>query len=247
MNCANHTDVAAVAYCRTCGKPLCANCRHEVRGVIYCEDCIATRLQDPGAAATVPPPAAGFVPAAPVAHAEGSASPIIAALLGFIPGVGAMFNGQFIKGLIHVAIFATLCWGADHVGGGADVFFGFGIAFWEFYMVFDAFKTARAKITGEPLPDPFGFERLWGSGTGTTASAAVPVAGQVPPAGMPPDACDVAPRAPVGAFVLIGLGVLFLLNTMGWFHWHWMGRFWPVFLIALGVWTWIRRRPPVEG
>ena len=25
MNCANHPDIAPVAYCRTCGKPLCAN------------------------------------------------------------------------------------------------------------------------------------------------------------------------------------------------------------------------------
>ena len=23
MNCANHSDIAAVAFCRTCGKPLC--------------------------------------------------------------------------------------------------------------------------------------------------------------------------------------------------------------------------------
>ena len=26
MNCANHADQSAVAYCRTCGKALCANC-----------------------------------------------------------------------------------------------------------------------------------------------------------------------------------------------------------------------------
>jgi len=26
MNCATHNDTAAVAFCRTCGKPLCANC-----------------------------------------------------------------------------------------------------------------------------------------------------------------------------------------------------------------------------
>ena len=26
MNCANHPDVEKVAFCRTCGKPLCANC-----------------------------------------------------------------------------------------------------------------------------------------------------------------------------------------------------------------------------
>ena len=47
MNCANHIEVPAAAYCRTCGKALCANCTRDVRGVIYCEECIAARLNDP--------------------------------------------------------------------------------------------------------------------------------------------------------------------------------------------------------
>ena len=55
MNCATHNDTAAVAFCRTCGKALCANCTRDVRGVIYCENCLAARLE--GTA-----PAAGFVP-----------------------------------------------------------------------------------------------------------------------------------------------------------------------------------------
>ena len=37
MNCATHNNVAAVAYCRTCGKPLCANCVRDVRGTMFCE------------------------------------------------------------------------------------------------------------------------------------------------------------------------------------------------------------------
>ena len=44
MNCANHADQAAVAYCRTCGKALCANCTRPVKGVIYCENCLADRM-----------------------------------------------------------------------------------------------------------------------------------------------------------------------------------------------------------
>ena len=42
-------------------------------------------------------------------------------------------------------------------------------------------------------------------------------------------------QIPVGAFVLIGLGVLFLLNTFGWFHFDWIWRFWPLILIAVGI------------
>ena len=63
MNCANHPDVEKVAFCRTCGKPLCANCTRAVNGVIYCESCLAARLE--GVQPNVAPPAAGFVPLSP--------------------------------------------------------------------------------------------------------------------------------------------------------------------------------------
>ena len=45
MNCATHSDQAAVAFCRTCGKPLCNQCTRDVRGVIYCESCLAARME----------------------------------------------------------------------------------------------------------------------------------------------------------------------------------------------------------
>ena len=57
MNCANHPDVPAVAYCRTCGKPLCSACVRDVHGVVYCEECLASRLN-----ATMPPPGASPCP-----------------------------------------------------------------------------------------------------------------------------------------------------------------------------------------
>jgi TM2 domain-containing membrane protein YozV len=232
MNCAVHTDVPAVAYCRTCGKALCATCKHDVRGVIYCEDCIASRLHD------AMPVAPGPQPMAIAAGLESGPNPAIAAFLGFIPGVGAMYNGQFIKGLIHVGIFASLIWGADHAGS-ADVFFGFGIAFWLFYMVFDAYKTAQARRMGVAAPDPFGFERLWGPPPPPPPTAAAVMPEGVP-AGVP---AEPSSAPPVGAIVLIVIGVLFLLNTLDIFHWNWIGRFWPVLLIVIGVWTWLKRRP----
>src|SRR5438128_513655 len=45
MNCALHPETAAVAYCRTCGKALCASCVRQVHGVVYCEDCLASRVE----------------------------------------------------------------------------------------------------------------------------------------------------------------------------------------------------------
>jgi hypothetical protein len=48
-------------------------------------------------------------------------------------------------------------------------------------------------------------------------------------------------REPVGALVLIGLGVLFLLNTLDVFHFSWVKHFWPLLIIALGVALFYRR------
>ncbi len=53
MNCATHSDTAAVAFCRTCGKPLCNNCTRDVRGVIYCEACLAARMEGQAPAAGI--------------------------------------------------------------------------------------------------------------------------------------------------------------------------------------------------
>src|SRR5215470_20022707 len=126
MNCVRHPETPAVSYCRSCGKALCAQCERNVRGVIYCEDCLAQRLGDPVAAAAIKSP-----PVTPESHGP---SPGLAAALGFIPGVGAMYNGQFAKGIVHVLIFACLVWMSDNLSG----FFGIFIPFFIFYMVFEA-------------------------------------------------------------------------------------------------------------
>jgi hypothetical protein len=81
---------------------------------------------------------------------------MLAGLLGFIPGVGAMYNGQFAKGIAHIAIFAVLSSLADHVNG----VFGLFVAGWIFYMVFEAYQTAVARRDGRPLPDPFGLNTI---------------------------------------------------------------------------------------
>ncbi|MGC2194664.1 MAG: B-box zinc finger protein [Terriglobales bacterium] len=236
MNCATHNNVAAVAYCRTCGKALCAACVRDVRGTMFCEHCLAERV------AGVLPPAAINAPgtagsSAPLAG-ERLPSPGLAAVLGFIPGVGAMYNGQFMKGFIHVMAFVCMIWMADHFGPiMVPVFFAYF-----FYLVFDAYKTAHAIELGQPLPDPFGLERMFPSGphyagssvTGlTTADAAAGTASQGAPA-------RYRSSVPTGAVILIALGLLFLLHTVGMFDFD-IGRFSPVILIAFGVWLFARR------
>jgi hypothetical protein len=48
-------------------------------------------------------------------------------------------------------------------------------------------------------------------------------------------------KEPIGAIVLIGLGLLFLLGQLDIFNGRLWEFTWPLMLIALGVWLMIRR------
>jgi hypothetical protein len=231
--CAYHPGVPAVAYCRTCGKPLCEECKREVRGVVYCEACIAARLEG-----TAPPSAYAVSPnaAQPV---SGVPNPTLAAFLGIIPGVGAFYNGQYQKGVVHVLMFPALIMLAN-----VNDAFGALFPFYFFYMGWDAYKTAKSRITGEPVPDPLGINNMFGLETApaaaTSASTTAPEAGATATPGEPaaaPPATHGFANAPIGAFVLIGLGVLFLLGEINDRLLH---NFWPVILIVIGVWKGIQ-------
>jgi Domain of unknown function (DUF5668)/B-box zinc finger len=162
MNCANHPDRERVAFCQDCGKPLCQECIRTIGTSVYCEESLAARLSGAG----TPPPSAGSYPytgsqsytvpgAIPPPPLPGEPNPGLAALLGFIPGVGAMYNGQYAKGVVHLVVFAILVSLADDHG-----VFGIFIAGWVFYQVIEAHHTARARRDGTPLPNPFGLNDL---------------------------------------------------------------------------------------
>ena len=248
MNCAVHNQSQAVAYCRTCGKALCEECKRDVMGAIYCEPCIAARLQGAAPGATT----AGAMPPPPPMSVPGAPNPVIAGLLGFVPGVGAMYNGQFVKAFAHVVIFVMLIIAANNIHWA----FGWMIAFFIFYMAFEAYKTAEAKRHGLPAPDPLGLDRMFGiqesqvHSTGippivNSAAAYPPVSPQTPPPLQveppPPPPQD---KAPIGAIVLIGLGLLFLLQNLGIFRIH---NLWPLFLIGVGLWLAYKRTMQPSG
>lgn len=255
MDCVNHSGITAAAYCQSCGKALCAGCvRNATGGQILCEPCLSAwqSYQQP----FIPPPVSG-------------PNPSSAAVLGLIPGVGAMYNGQFVKGFIHVVVFAILVSLASYYG-----VFGFFIAAWIFYQAFDAYHTARALRDGQTPPDPLGLNELSSLLTPGTRlrNPGQPPAGQPvpmpptagyqppppyqapfppPPPGfpvppVPPPMCCKS-RAPVGAIVLIALGMLFLLGQLDVFRERFFGLTWPLLLIALGVWLIIRRFGDSQG
>jgi hypothetical protein len=253
-----------------------------------------------------------------------------------------MYNGQYIKALVHVIVFVVLVGLSGHFW-----FFGLLVAFWILYQVFDAHQTAKARLEGQPLPDPFGLNELgnvlagqaaqrgvppagvppapppgatgpmpppppgdwadqfgrqaeaigrqveyhaktwgqqaeqWGEhlrqrivtessrsaypppppppnwGAGPTSSGFVAGAGFAapppPPSGawagpVPPPIPPVPPemelerarREPIGAIILILLGMLFLFNTLGFFSFGWINHGWPFVVIAIAVWLVVR-------
>jgi len=130
MKCAVHTEVDASGFCRQCGKALCGECKRDVRGILYCEGCLATLVAQPQ----------------PV---EGGPSPVLAGFLGIFPGLGAIYNGEYTKGMIHAAIFAgfvTVLSG--EFAGGLEPLFGFGLAFFIVFMIVDSVRSAKALQRG---------------------------------------------------------------------------------------------------
>ena len=216
MNCANHLENAAIAYCRTCGKPLCASCTRDVKGVIYCENCLADRLA--GAQPVTAQPLSGVVAApVPIAPSSGPNPTVAGILAGFFPfGVGAVYTGQYAKGLAHLLIFVGLILGMNQ-SDPLDTICAFAFAFFYVWQIIDAVRTAKALQIGQPPPDPLGLGQAFGAGEKTDVS-----------------------KIPVAAIVLIGLGVLFLLQTLGVFEFS-VGRVAPLLCIFLGVWLFAKR------
>ena len=162
MKCAVHSDVDAVGYCRNCGKAMCSTCVRPVRDVLYCEECLAgivgipapaPAVATPGAESQYQVPASGLPAASP---SYSRSNPVLAFFLGFLPGMGAFYNEQFGKGMIHLAIFLVLfISGVDGaMSGGAEAALWICIAGLWVYMPIDAYRTAKARQAGETLSDP---------------------------------------------------------------------------------------------
>ena len=323
MNDTDRPENERVAYCQNCGRPLSSGEVRNVGPAIYCEPCLVAKVaaadtaagahagSNAGYSGTAPGvnyPFQGTTPPTPVPPAPGEPNPGLAALLGFIPGVGAFYNGQYAKGIVHLVVFAILTSLSDRNG-----IFGMFVAGWVFYQVIEAHHTARARRDGTPLPNPFGlndigerlgFGRAWPGATppAGTAGPSAPHVGTVPPpeaqtatgadytaasygytpppqgyasyagyppppptswggptetyGGVPPPIAPEVPyspmsgagsRVPVGAILLIGLGVLFLIGNSGLFRGFPVHRLIPFLLIGVGVWLFVRKMTETGG
>jgi LiaI-LiaF-like transmembrane region len=218
-----HADT--VAFCRKCGKPLTQETRREWQGIPYCQPCLdalqaaqpgpATEAEEPRAdsapRAETPPSGSFTRPSSSGRYAPapgGTVSPALAGILGFIPGVGAVYNGQFAKGILHVMIFGLLVSivAADGTGDLRPMFV-FLVILTAIYMPIEAYRTARAIERGEPVEEFSGILSAFGR----------------------------KKPSPAGGVVLIALGVIFLFNTLGYWRLGDLVQYWPVLLIALGI------------
>ena len=198
MKCYIHTDIEAVAFCRSCGKALCGACQRLADGSVFCAE---------HAPAPQPSPAAPQPASQPVMQ-PGAPSPGLAFVLGLIPGVGAIYNSQYVKGLVHVVVLGTLIsLVASNIIGNLEPLFGMLIGLWFFYMAFEAYHTANRRLHGLPV-DEF--------------SSLIPLRS--------PQAGSVA-----GPIALMLLGGLFLIMTT---RPEWLRevfRWWPVAMIVAGA------------
>lgn len=238
MNCQNHPESPAAAYCRTCGMPVCDACRRDAFGTVYCPEhapaaSMAASQQapppppgQPGFAppATGPiPPVSGFAPAPdpqvnfvmgnaryPIPPRPGTVSPALAFFLGLIPGVGAIYNGQYAKGIVHGLVWGLLMSIANsRAAHGLEPIFVMLVIVWWAYMAIEAHRTAQLIAAGQPV-DEF--------------SSIVSVNGR-------------GEQAVVAGVVLMVLGVILLLRTLNVLDIdELLARYWPVLLIAGGAW-----------
>lgn len=199
MKCAIHTEVESAYFCRNCGKPMCAACTHLIQGQAFCEACLARNVSTPAASPDM-------------------SHPWLAFGLGWIPGVGAVVNGEYMKAAVHVAIFAgTITLLSNNAVPGAEPFLGIFLGIFCLYMPFEAYQTARRKQLAvlsaqgaQPpsLTQPQFYQDFW---------------------------CDWKLNAPIGGIILIMIGVLFLLHNLGIIYVGRILHYWPLLLIFIGL------------
>ena len=208
------SETGIIGYCRACGKALVEGAATTSDGILYCPEHapMVHQAATPAEPPLLPPPPSPYTAPhsapPPLPRADSHVSPPLAFVLGFIPGVGAVYNGQYAKGLMHVVIFGSiisiLSSGAAH---GFEPLFGLMIPTFVFYMAFEAYHTAKKRRDGEAVDEFSGLARTAGTHS----------------------------RFPVAAVLLIAFGVLFLLDNLDLLKIGRLLRYWPAGLIVLGL------------
>src|SRR5262249_43070172 len=129
--------------CSGCRRPLCRACDHRIKGYPYCQDCIVLGVEG--------------LSRENYSYKSGGRARL-AALFALLPGMGAVYNHQNIKGVVHfVTIVGLFQLTALHVAAG---FFSLAGSAFYVYSIIDAYRTARRIALGEsPAADEERFKR----------------------------------------------------------------------------------------
>jgi hypothetical protein len=208
-------ESTTVGYCRACGKALDQASVHTAHGTIYCREHVP--LDDTAQGAS-PYTSSTYSSNTPPPGPYADVSPGLAFMLGLIPGVGAIYNSQYIKGLVHVAIIGLLISILDNDSArGMEPLISLMLAAFWWYMAFEAYHTASKRRRGLKVEE---------------FSSLIPFGGS---------------RFPAAPVILIALGIVFLLNNLGVFELRQALRYWPLLLIGLGVYMlYLRVSAPKE-
>ena len=151
MNCTHHAGQVSFANCVVCGRPFCQDCLAQLAEGYTCSEC-RSRKERPGK----------------TPDSQNLCSPGTAFGLGLIPGVGALYNGEYLKAFVHVMIFGFLISLANspNLGTFEPLFVWLTIGFY-FYMPLVAYHTAKSRLLqskglllANPARDPRK-ENLW--------------------------------------------------------------------------------------
>ncbi len=191
MYCVNHETVESVTLCHACGKPICVQCQHDVKGVNYCPDCLAKAVDQPK-----------------VQPRQAKSPGLAGVLAAFVPGLGAIYNGQYVKAVAFIAVFAGLIHAIGGAHGAEEPFIGLLLGGFWFYMIFDAVRSAKA------------INQAAASGAATPVEAVAAGNG----------------KESLGWGIAITvLGVLFLLRNLDVLSFTAVLKLWPVILIVIAI------------
>jgi hypothetical protein len=178
-----------------------------VKGSVYCENCLAELVTAKTSSSNL------------TSDALLGTSPGGAFALGLIPGVGAIYNGEFLKAAVHVLIFGALITLQQQFPFAQGVFGMLVFAFYA-YMPFEAYYTSKKRklqAQGVELETPI--DRLQQQFGG------------------------IKERELWGGVALVAIGGLLLLGNFDLFNLNRVGRLlWPAVLVGLGIWLLKKRQ-----
>ncbi|MEW5977433.1 MAG: B-box zinc finger protein [Acidobacteriota bacterium] len=219
MQCTRHPDSTATAFCTHCGAALCEQCIESRDPRILCPKCsesLPHAQASTSDSTSVPPPITPPLPAIPSTvpnsvTAYPYCSPAVSFVLGLIPGVGAVSNGDYFKGFFQVLVFGSLVALSDSSEVGAfSSFFVFLSVVYYVYMPLQAYHVAKKRLLALQ-----GIEVL-------TPLERLPFSDLI------------------GGILAIGAGTLFLVNQFVPGTLALVAKGWPLALIALGIFNLVR-------